>query len=210
MSINMKRILGHSRLAIQNEFRQWCTPDRTMVVPVESLSVNTSVEVRLDGITAIVFDCDGHYWRAGYVNGPGIYTVRDMFPKRCWGDIMWDSWKPRTFNLYQMNSGLRDRIEFLRNPNDISPKEFERTRMMLYILLCHTEELELLRRIEIAYLSTSKYFAAACADHCCTGEELISKVRSQYMFHEPFPAVHILVSTAVDAIRGLSCELNVS
>ena len=203
MSINMKRILGHSRLAIQNEFRQWCTPDRTMVIPVDTISISTSVDVMLDGITAVVFDCDGQYWRAGYVNGPGTYTVKDMYPKRCWGDLMWDQWKTRTFNLFQINAGLRDRISFLKSPNDISPKEFERTRHILYILLCHTPELEHLRQLEVNYLKTSKYLESACRDHGCGSSKLLESVISQYVYHRPYPEVQMLVPTAVDAIRSL-------
>ena len=78
MNINMTRIIGTSILAIKDVFRQWCYPDNTMVVPVSHISPNISVNVKTDGITAIVFEYKNSYWRAGYVINSG--TFKGIFP----------------------------------------------------------------------------------------------------------------------------------
>ena len=43
---------------------------------------------------------------------------------------MWDNWTCRKFNLYQINNGIRERIEFLKSPSEISSDMISRPKRL--------------------------------------------------------------------------------
>jgi len=142
----MKRVLGASRLSIIETFKHWCTPDHIMVLPTESLRENLTFSVNMDGTTAICLDCHG-LWAAGYVEGPGTYTLDDLLPRRT-RTTRYAPFQSANFTLHQLNAAVQKRVEWLREPFEMTDSDFERTRIAIYVALCHTPQLARLRELE--------------------------------------------------------------